>query len=48
MALCPYCKKELKGSTIKSEEMKPNMLQLKREMFSCPHCNSILGFASNS
>ena len=47
MALCPYCKKEIDGKNIKIDEIK-GILKLSRAIYSCPHCNYVLGVGSNA
>ena len=53
MAKCPHCNKPVSLDTAKSES--PESRQVKKEvfgwikkeiMYSCPHCDSILGFGS--
>ena len=50
MAKCPHCKKEVTlGSARKDESGKVQKEvegMIKKEvMYSCPHCDSVLGFA---
>lgn len=51
MAKCPHCNKEVSLKTTKREE---GAVELHKEvegifkkevMYSCPHCNRVLGFA---
>lgn len=46
MAICPYCKKEVNEFNLKTEKVSKKVFGFSREMHSCPHCDSILGFAS--
>jgi len=46
MSVCPYCKKEVDGSNIKTEEISKKAFKFKVEMYSCPYCNAILGVSS--
>jgi uncharacterized protein with PIN domain len=46
MAVCPYCKKEINADNLITEELSKKAFKFGKEMFSCPHCKSILGFAS--
>jgi uncharacterized protein with PIN domain len=45
MAICPYCKKEIDYHNIVVEKFPKKVFNFGREMYSCPHCNSVLGFA---
>ena len=45
MAVCPFCKKEVNGYNLKTEEISKQTFKFSREMYSCPHCNAVLGFA---
>jgi len=46
MALCPYCKKDVNETNIEVESISKKAFKFKQEMFSCPYCHVILGFAS--
>jgi uncharacterized protein YbaR (Trm112 family) len=46
MVVCPYCKNQVDGSNIKTEEISKRAFKFKVEMYSCPHCNAFLGIAS--
>ena len=46
MAICPYCKKEVNGDNLKAEKVSKKAFKFEREMYSCPHCKMVLGFAS--
>jgi hypothetical protein len=46
MAICPYCKKYVNGYVLITEEISKKAFKFRREMYSCPHCDSVLGFAS--
>ena len=46
MAICPYCKKEINGHNLVAEEISKKAFKFGREMYSCPHCNVVLGFVS--
>jgi len=46
MAICPYCKKEVNGDNLKAEKASKKMFKFDVEMYSCQHCNTVLGFAS--
>jgi len=48
MAKCPYCKKEVKGEEIITEKIKGGLLKLDKSVYSCPHCNNILGIGTDS
>ncbi len=42
MAKCPHCEKEVDLANVRREVQGA----IKKEvMYSCPHCNSVLGFA---
>ncbi len=51
MALCPYCEKEVTLHSTRKEEGSESVRKdieglIKREvMYSCPHCDKVLGFA---
>jgi len=50
VAKCPYCKKEVTLSSTQRDESneahKEVEGRIKKEiMYSCPHCDSVLGFA---
>jgi len=51
MAKCPFCKKEVTLNSAKKEEDSAEIhkdvegLFKKETMYSCPHCDSVLGFA---
>jgi len=51
MALCPYCKETVSLEETRKESSESNEVDrevsglIKKEvMYSCPHCDSILGF----
>jgi uncharacterized protein with PIN domain len=46
MALCPYCNIEIHGDNLKAEKVSKKAFKFDIEMYSCPHCNAVLGFAS--
>jgi len=46
MALCPYCNKEIDGDNLKTEKISKKAFKFDTDMYSCPHCNAVLGFAS--
>jgi len=46
MAMCPYCKKEINAKNVVSEKVSSAPFKFEKEMFSCPHCTAVLGFAS--
>jgi hypothetical protein len=46
MAICPYCKKEINGNNLITEEISKKAFKFSKEMYSCPYCNAVLGFAS--
>jgi len=46
MAICPYCNKELNGYNLVAEEISKKAFKFSREMYSCPNCKAVLGFAS--
>jgi len=46
MALCPYCNTEINGYNLVTEEVSKKAFKFSREMYSCPHCKAVLGFAS--
>ena len=48
MAICPYCKKKVKGEEIVSEKIKGGLLRIDKSVYSCPHCNKILSIANDS
>jgi uncharacterized protein YbaR (Trm112 family) len=48
MVVCPYCKKEINGETICVEQIQKKAFKFSTQMFSCPHCNAVIGFASNA
>lgn len=50
MALCPYCEKEVTLDSAKKDEANEVQKDVegmpkKEVMYSCPHCDKILGFA---
>ena len=48
MAICPYCKKNINGDTLKVEKVpRKEMFKFDTEMYSCPHCNAVIGFANS-
>ena len=48
MAICGFCKKEVKFDTVRKSERTPKSVKAERygrdRMISFPHCNSVLGF----
>ncbi len=46
MAICPYCNKEINGYNLIAEEISKKGFKFSREMYSCPNCKYVLGFAS--
>jgi len=48
MALCPYCKKEVKGEELVKEKIKAGILKIDKAVYSCPHCQKILGITTDS
>jgi len=44
--MCPYCKKEIDTKNLGNENVSSTPFKFEKEMFYCPHCNAILGFAS--
>jgi uncharacterized protein with PIN domain len=48
MAVCPHCKGEVTKDNVEVEEVvKIKPFKMRNFMFICPHCESVLGFASN-
>ncbi len=48
MAICPYCKKNINGDNLIVKEVpRKKMFKLDTEMYSCSHCNAVLGFANS-
>ncbi len=46
MAICPYCQKTVTLKDSENEVKKEVKGSAKKEvMYSCPHCNKVLGFA---
>jgi len=45
MAKCPHCKQEIKLEEVKKETRGYGFLK-QEIMYYCPHCESVLGFAS--
>ena len=46
MAICPNCKKEINSDNLIIEKISKKAFKFTKEMYSCPYCKSILGFAS--
>ena len=46
MAICPYCKKEVNGNNLEAEHVSKKAFKFDVDMYSCPNCNTVLGFAS--
>jgi hypothetical protein len=46
MANCPFCRNEINAKDIVSEYISSTAFKFGKEMYSCPNCNEILGFAS--
>jgi len=48
MAICPQCKRKIEIDNIRVEEIvKIKPFKMRNFMFTCPHCDTVLGFASN-
>lgn len=47
MPICPHCEKPVKIETARNDEVQKEVegLVKKEVMYSCPHCDKILGFA---
>ena len=48
MAECPYCDKEIKVEEITKEKVKSGLLKIDKAIYSCPHCDKILGITTDS
>ena len=46
MAICPYCNKEVNGDNLIREKVSKKAFKFDVEMYSCPFCKMVLGFAS--
>lgn len=48
MAKCPHCNKEVKPDEIKKETVKGGILRVDKAIYVCPHCDKILGIATDA
>ena len=46
MAFCPYCKKEVNKNNIKLDYIEKRTFGISHGIFSCPHCDMILGVSA--
>ncbi len=45
MARCPHCKLEIHLTDVKREKTKGNGFFKQEIMYSCPHCDMVIGFS---
>jgi len=45
MVKCPYCKDEFSAKDIGKEEIKESDFILRKAIYYCPHCKTVLGIA---
>jgi len=48
MAICPYCKKEVKAEELVTEKIKGELLRIDKSIYCCPHCKKILSIVADS
>ena len=46
MAFCPHCKKEVNKNNIRLEYIEKKTFGISHGIFSCPHCDYILGVSA--